>query len=104
MPSRKPSATSSSSSSLSFASVFQIAVSANTSRNQRRRASARASLLSKRLRLLPNSLAAHHFVADGQLALHGDIDLDQLDHARRQLVALLELFLALFGDLAKHVD
>src|SRR6202051_2416534 len=50
------------------------------------------------------TVAAGHFVADGKLALHGDIDLDQLDHARRQLVALLELFLALFSDLAKDID
>src|ERR1700688_4123504 len=49
-------------------------------------------------------VAAGHFVADGKLALHGDIDFDQLDNARRQLVTLLELFLALFGDLAKHID
>src|SRR6185295_17416162 len=45
-----------------------------------------------------------HFVADGKLALHRDIDLHQLDDARRQFVALLEFFLALFGDLAQHVD
>src|SRR6266478_5714443 len=50
------------------------------------------------------TVAAGHFVADGELALHGDVDLDQLDDARGQFVALLELFLALFGDLAKHVD
>src|SRR5216684_707762 len=50
------------------------------------------------------AVAAGHFVADGKLALHGDIDLDQLDDARRQLVALLELILALLGDLAEHVD
>src|SRR5713101_5901757 len=45
-----------------------------------------------------------HLVADGELALHGDVDLDQLDDARRQLVALPELFLALLGDLAEHID
>ena len=50
------------------------------------------------------TVAAGHFVADGELALHGDIDLDQLDDARGQFVALLEFFLALFGDLAEHVD
>src|SRR6202051_2237410 len=49
-------------------------------------------------------VAPGHFVADRKLAFHGDIDLDQLDDAGRQLVALLELFLALFGDLAKHID
>src|SRR5713101_5025929 len=50
------------------------------------------------------AVAAGHLVADGQLALHGDVRLDQLDHARRQFVALLELLLALFGDLAQHID
>src|SRR5216684_4217636 len=50
------------------------------------------------------AVAAGHFVADGKLALHGDIDLDQLDDTRRQLVALLELILALLGDLAEHID
>src|SRR5258707_290072 len=50
------------------------------------------------------AVAAGHLVADGEFALHGDVDLDQFDHARRQLVALLELLLALFGDLAQHVD
>src|SRR6267143_3470262 len=50
------------------------------------------------------AVAAVHFVADGELALHGDIDLDQLDDARRQFVALLELILALLGDLAEHID
>src|SRR6202790_3032226 len=50
------------------------------------------------------TVAAGHFVADGKLALHGDIDFDQLDDAGRQLVALLELFLALLGDLAKDID
>src|SRR6266478_214665 len=50
------------------------------------------------------AVAAGHLVADGKLALHGDIDLDQLDDARRQFVALLELILALLGDLAEHVD
>src|SRR5438552_12993832 len=50
------------------------------------------------------AMAAGHLVADGKLALHGDVHLDQLDDARGQLVALLELVLALFGDLAQHVD
>src|SRR5882762_8561332 len=50
------------------------------------------------------TVAAGHFVADGELALHGDVDLDQLDDARGQFVALLELFLALLGDLAEHID
>src|ERR1700730_6637043 len=35
------------------------------------------------------TVAAGHFVADRKLALHGDIDFDQLDDAGRQLVALL---------------
>src|SRR2546430_3582465 len=50
------------------------------------------------------AMAAGARVADGKLALHGDVHLDQLDDARGQLVALLELVLALFGDLAQHVD
>ena len=37
------------------------------------------------------SVAAGHLIANRQLALHGDIDLHQLDHARRQLVALTSL-------------
>ena len=50
------------------------------------------------------AVAAGHLVADGELALHGDVDLHQFDDAGRQFVALLELFLALVGDLAQHVD
>ena len=50
------------------------------------------------------AVAAGHLVADGELALHGDIDFDQLDDAGRKLVALLELLLALVGDLAQDVD
>src|SRR5467141_3238043 len=50
------------------------------------------------------AVAPGHLVADGKLALHGDVGLDQLDDARGQLVALLELVLALLGDLAEHVD
>src|SRR5258708_1195840 len=50
------------------------------------------------------TVAAGHLFADGELALHRDVDLDHLDHPRRQLVALLELLLTLFGDLAQHVD
>ena len=37
------------------------------------------------------AVAAGHLVADRQLALDGDVDLDHLDDARRQLVALGEL-------------
>src|SRR5258708_23315730 len=50
------------------------------------------------------AVASGHFVADGDLALHGDIDLDQLDDAWGQFVALFEFFLSLFGDFAQHVD
>src|SRR5208337_3287300 len=50
------------------------------------------------------AVTAGHLVADGELALHGDIDFGQLDDARRQFVTLLEFFLALLGDLAKDVD
>src|SRR5215469_15215666 len=45
-----------------------------------------------------------HLVAHAQLALHGDVDLHQLDHAGRQFVALLQLADTLVGDLAQHVD
>ena len=37
------------------------------------------------------AVAAGHLVADRQLALDGDVDLDHLDDARRELVALGEL-------------
>src|SRR5487761_1138167 len=50
------------------------------------------------------AVAAGHFVADGKLALHGDIGFHEFNDARRQLVALLELLLALLGDLAEDVD
>src|SRR5947209_2607010 len=50
------------------------------------------------------TVAASHLVADGELALHGDVDLNQLYDTRGQLVALLEFFLALLGDFAEHVD
>ena len=36
------------------------------------------------------AVAAGHLVSDLELALHGDVDLDQLDDARRQLVSLLQ--------------
>jgi hypothetical protein len=39
-----------------------------------------------------------------KLALHGDVDLHHLDHARRQLVALLQLGDLLVGDLFEHLD
>src|SRR2546430_1079333 len=50
------------------------------------------------------AVAAGHLVADGELALHGDVGLDQLDAPGGQFVALFELVLALLGDLAEHVD
>src|SRR5262249_47296093 len=50
------------------------------------------------------AVTARHFVADRELALHGDVNFHELDDARRQFVALLELFLALFGDLAQNID
>ena len=49
-------------------------------------------------------MASGHLVADRKLALHGDVNLHQLDHARWQLVALLQLLDLLFYDLAQHVD
>jgi hypothetical protein len=50
------------------------------------------------------AVTAGHLVAHTQLALHGDVDLDQLDHARRQFVALGELVLLLVDDLLEHID
>ena len=50
------------------------------------------------------AVAACHFVADGELALHGDVALDELDYARRKFVALLEFVFALLGDFAEDVD
>ena len=44
------------------------------------------------------AVAAGDLVADGQLALHGDVDLDGLDDAGGQLVALLEGFDLLLED------
>src|ERR1039458_215672 len=48
------------------------------------------------------SVAARHLVAHAQLALHGDVDLHQLDHAGRQLIALAQLGDLLIGDLFQH--
>src|SRR5436190_325511 len=43
------------------------------------------------------TVTSGHLVADTQLALHGDVDLDHLDDARRELVTFLQVFAALFG-------
>src|SRR5579863_7789255 len=50
------------------------------------------------------SVTAGHLVAHAQLALHGDIDFDQLDHARRQLVALGQLVFLFIDDLLQNVN
>src|ERR1035437_7627727 len=50
------------------------------------------------------AVAAGHLVAHAQLALHGDVDLHQLDHAGRQLIALAQLGDLLIGDLLQHGD
>ena len=50
------------------------------------------------------AVASGHLVADRKLALHGDVDLDQLDDARRKFVALAQLGDLLFGDLFEHGD
>ena len=50
------------------------------------------------------AVTSGHLVADAELALHGDVDLDHLDDARRQLVALLQVFAALFGLLLQDAD
>src|SRR5437879_13223621 len=42
------------------------------------------------------AVAAGHLVADGKLAIHGDVDFDQLNDDRGQIVALIELVLWLF--------
>ena len=49
-------------------------------------------------------VTAGHLVAHTQLALHGDIDFDQLDHARRQFVALGELVFLFADDLLENVN
>ena len=50
------------------------------------------------------TVASGHLVADRELALHGDVDLDHLDDAGRELVALLHLADLLVGDLAQNID
>src|SRR5581483_307130 len=50
------------------------------------------------------TVPASHLVSHAQLALHGDIALDQLDHAGRQFIALGQLVFLLVDDLLEHVD
>ena len=50
------------------------------------------------------AVAAGHLVAHGQLALHGDEDLDQLDDARGQLVAALQAALLLGEERLQDLD
>src|SRR5262245_18017877 len=49
-------------------------------------------------------VAPGHLVADRQLAFHGDEDLNHLDHARRQLVALLDLVYLLLIEVFENGD
>ena len=49
-------------------------------------------------------VAAGHLVADRELALHGDVDLDHLDDARRELVALLQQLDPLGVDPVQDLD
>ena len=49
-------------------------------------------------------VASGHFVADAQLALHGDVNLHQLDDARWQLIALGQLIFLFVDDLLEHID
>ena len=50
------------------------------------------------------TVASGHLVTDAELTLHRDKDLDHLDHARRQFVALLELGDLFVVDITKNVD
>ncbi len=50
------------------------------------------------------TVAPGHLVADRELALHRDEDLDQLDHARGELVALLERVDPLAVELLEKLD
>ena len=50
------------------------------------------------------TVTAGHLVADRKLALHRDEDLDHLDHARRKLVALLQLGDLLVMKMPQNLD
>src|SRR5205085_7149533 len=50
------------------------------------------------------TMPASHLVAYAELALHGDVNLDQLDNAGRQFITLLQLGDFLVGDLAQDID
>src|ERR1019366_4821235 len=49
-------------------------------------------------------VAAGHLIADAQFALHGDVNLHQLDYARWQFVALLQFVDLFANDLPQHID
>src|SRR4051812_42440415 len=50
------------------------------------------------------TVAAGHLVADRQLALHRDVDLDELDDPRRQFVAAANLLLLLLEEILDDLD
>src|SRR5688572_4235998 len=50
------------------------------------------------------AVAAGHLVANGKLALHGDVDFDQLDDSRRQFIAASKLRNSFFVNFTKHID
>src|SRR5262249_41528581 len=50
------------------------------------------------------AVTSSHFVANAQLALHGDVHLHQLDDTGRQFVTLLQFADTFVGDLAQHVN
>src|SRR5207247_6527628 len=50
------------------------------------------------------AVTAGHLIANAQFAFHRDENLDHLDHARRQFVALLELSDLLVVDIGQDVD
>ena len=49
-------------------------------------------------------MAAGHFVADRELALHRNINLHEFDDSRRQLITTAEFRNPLFMDLPQHID